>query len=138
MNKKISVYTDGGSRGNPGRSAAGIVFQKENEEIFFKKGIYLGIMTNNMAEYLAFINACWEIKELNFKPKKISFYLDSMLIVKQMNKEWKIKDEKIRNLSNSAFLILKSLNIEYDINHVYREKNKEADSLVNQVLDCFE
>jgi ribonuclease HI len=134
-NKILNVYSDGGSRGNPGESAGGFLFELEGE-VILERGLYLGITTNNLAEYLAFINACQELIKIKKKIfQKVIFHLDSMLVVKQMNKEWKIKDEKIKEISRGAFKILDSLNVEYEIIHVYREKNTKADFLVNEVLD---
>lgn len=134
MKNNLVVYSDGGSRGNPGDSAGGFVFLINDEKIL-ERSLYFGEMTNNMAEYLAFINACQEVRLIEQKVTKIIFYLDSLLVVKQVNGEWKIKDEKIKKLNRKAMTSLSFLNIPYQIKHIPREENKDADFLVNQALD---
>lgn len=134
MKNNLVVYSDGGSRGNPGDSAGGFVFLTEDEKIL-ERSLYFGEMTNNMAEYLAFINACQEARLIEQKFTKITFYLDSLLVVKQVNGEWKIKDEKIKKLNEKAMISLSFLKIPYQVKHIPREENKDADFLVNQALD---
>lgn len=135
---KIKVFTDGGSRGNPGPGGAGVVIYNElNNEIVFEKSKFLGIVTNNAAEYQALILALKWLLE-NFKVKKIekiSFFLDSKLVVEQMNKNWKIKHDNMKKLAQEAWSILEKINLPYSFQHLYREKNAIADSLVNQALD---
>ena len=98
-------------------------------------------MTNNMVEYLAFINACVFLieKSKNFKKKirKVVFFLDSLLVVNQLNFVWLIKDEKMKFLATNASVLLKKLPFEFCIKHIGREKNTKADDLVNQVLDLI-
>ncbi len=132
---KIDVYTDGGSRNNPGNAGVGVVIN----DLKFKK--YIGIRTNNEAEYEAVIFALEKLKD-NFtleelNNSKIVFHLDSELVCKQINREYKIKDEKLGKL------FLKIYNLKLDLNniefvHVRREFNKEADKLVNEALDEYE
>jgi len=134
---KINIYTDGGSRGNPGPSAVGIVFYKENQ-IIKKYSEFIGEGTNNEAEYQAVILALKKAKLIFGKKKakdmEIDFFMDSELAVKQLNHEYKIKEEKLQ------FLFIKIWNSildfkEINFNHISREKNKEADKLVNEALD---
>jgi ribonuclease HI len=132
---KINIYTDGGSRNNPGNAGIGVVIN----DLKFKK--YIGIRTNNEAEYEAVIFALEKLKE-NFtleelNDSKIIFHLDSELVCKQINREYKIKDEKLGKL------FLKIYNLKFDLSnvefvHVRREFNKEADRLVNEALDEHE
>lgn len=128
----LTIYTDGASRGNPGPAAAGAVFycgQTKGGEY----GSYLGLATNNEAEYQAIILALQKAKSL--KAKRINFFLDSELAVKQLNHKYKIKDEKIIPL----FIKTWNLIIDFEkitFTHIPREKNKEADALVNKILNA--
>ena len=128
----INIYTDGGSRNNPGNAAAGAVINEHK----FKK--YLGIKTNNEAEYEGVILALQELVKIyskeELKNSEINFYLDSELVCKQINKQYKVKDEKL------APLFLQVHNLKANLPqikfiHIRRELNKEADALVNQALD---
>ena len=136
--RKIIIYTDGGSRGNPGPAAIGIVFCNERNQIIKKYSEYLGEMTNNEAEYQAVIFALEKFKALFgkklAKSTEIELKSDSELLICQLNGEYKILDEKIQSL------FLKIWNLRLDFKRVKfklisREKNQEADKLVNEVLD---
>jgi ribonuclease HI len=137
--KKIIIYTDGGSRGNPGPAAIGAVFCNEKGEIFKRYSEYLGeSLTNNEAEYQAVIFALKKFKALFGKKlaknTEIELRSDSELLIKQLNGEYKILDSKI------APLFLKIWNLKLDFKKVKfklikREKNKTADSLVNETLN---
>lgn len=137
--KKVTICTDGGSRGNPGPAGAGIVFKNEKGEVFKKYSEYLGDkLTNNEAEYLAVVIALKKFKKLFgskiAKVSKIKIQADSQLLVKQMKGEYKVKNERIQKL----FIELWNLKTEFEeveFKFVKREKNTEADSLVNQALD---
>jgi ribonuclease HI len=137
--KKIIIYTDGGSRGNPGKSAIGVVFCNEKEQIIKSYGDFLGDnLTNNEAEYSAVVFALKKFKLLFSKElakkSEIEIRSDSELMVKQLNAEYKVQDEKIQKL------FLEVWNLKFDFGKIKfklikREKNKEADRLVNQALD---
>ncbi len=137
--KKIIIYTDGGSRGNPGLASIGVVFCNEKEQIIKKYGEYLGDnLTNNEAEYNAVIRALKKFKALFGKKlaekTEVQIRSDSELLVKQLNGEYKVLDEKIQPL------FLEVWNLKFDFQSVRfkvipREKNKEADRLVNEALD---
>lgn len=137
--KKITIYTDGGSRGNPGPSAAGIVFLNEKDQIIKEYGEFLGNdLTNNEAEYEAVIFALKKFKQLFGKniaqTSEIELKSDSELLVKQLNGEYKILEPKIQNL----FLTLWNLKLDFKkikFKLISREKNQEADKLVNETLD---
>lgn len=132
------VYTDGGSRGNPGPAALGVVIANEKGEILKKYGEYLSETTNNIAEYQAAIFALKKIKSLwgkdTAKKATVHMFADSELLVKQLNGEYKIEHSNIQPL----FLQLWNLKIDFK-NVVFcaipREKNKAADRLVNEALD---
>ena len=131
-NEKLIIYTDGGSRGNPGPSALGVVVG-DNEY-----GEYLGVMTNNQAEYRALVFALKKAKQLLGKTKAkgtdVEVRMDSELIVKQMNAQYKILDEGLQLL----FMEIWNLRLDFKsvmFVHVFREHNKRADRMVNQALD---
>lgn len=131
--REIKIYSDGGSRGNPGQGAVGFVVY-EGQKVIYKKGEKIGHCTNNEAEYQAVLKALSYV-ESKISSGKIDFYLDSELVVKQLNGEYKVKDEKLKPL----FLKIREKVITrgglISFSHVLREKNKIADSLVNAALD---
>jgi len=137
--KKITIFTDGGSRGNPGKAAAGSVFCNEKGQCFKQYSEYLGDnLTNNEAEYQAVVFALRKFKAVFGKKlaknTEVTIKSDSELLIKQLNGEYKLLDEKIQQL------FLKIWNLKLDFKRVKfslvtREKNKEADRLVNEALD---
>lgn len=129
---KLILYTDGGSRGNPGPAATGIVIKNEKGEMLAHYGEYLGVQTNNYAEYSAAISALKKAKELG--ADEILYMTDSKLVVEQLNRRWKVKEPTIQKLFMQAWNVLQGFK-KVHIRHVYREKNKEADAEVNRVLD---
>jgi len=134
------IYTDGGSRGNPGKAAIGVVFCNQDGQVIKKYGEYLGdSLTNNDAEYAAVIFALKKAKALFGKDKVKSAHVevrsDSELLVNQMSGRYKIENEKIQKF----FMEIWNLKIDFGsvmFTAIPREKNKEADALVNQALDA--
>ncbi len=125
------IYCDGASRSNPGEASVGISILKNNEEIdTIKKRI--GIATNNVAEYLGLIEALQYCIEKNIM--NVVIYLDSLLVVQQVNLEYKVKSKKLQEYYNQAIDLINQIN-KIEINHVRREFNKRADQLANQALD---
>lgn len=131
MTERVKVNCDGGSRGNPGPSALGVVITTKDGQIIEEFGEYLGEQTNNYAEYSAVIKALEKLRDLNILDA--DFYLDSELIVKQLNGIYKVKHENIKPLNIAVNELLSGMNVTFT--HVYRKDNKEADALVNEVLD---
>lgn len=132
MAKKIIIYTDGGSRGNPGDAAIGVVVGDK------QYGEYIGKATNNIAEYSAVLFALKKAKQLFGKDEcadaEIEIRADSELVVKQMNGEYKIKEEELQKL----FIEIWNLKTEFkkvSFFHIPREENTRADSMVNKALD---
>ena len=131
----LKVYTDGGSKGNPGPSSIGGVGYLENKRIFeFKKSI--GVATNNDAEYRALIEALEKVRSYELgvmRVTQIQFYSDSRLMVNQVNGFFKVKNGKIKEY----ILKIRSLEQEINLPIIYylipREQNVEADKLVNEV-----
>jgi len=136
--EKLIVYTDGGSRGNPGEAAIGVVICDEKENSIKEYGEAIGVKTNNEAEYAAVISALKKIKALFGKEKakkiEINFKMDSEFVMKQLNGEYKIEEERMQPL----FIAVWNLKMDFarvTFSHVRREQNKEADRLVNMALD---
>ena len=135
--KKIIVYTDGGSRGNPGKAAVGVVFCDETGKITHKFGEYLGDgLTNNEAEYRAVIMAFKKLREM-FSPAEthVESRSDSQLLVNQMSGRFKIKNDNIRSFAVGIQKLAEDFaGVSYVA--IPREKNSEADKLVNRALDA--
>ncbi|MEK7150686.1 MAG: ribonuclease HI family protein [Patescibacteria group bacterium] len=136
--KKIIIYTDGGSRGNPGPAALGVVIKDEKGETLKSYGEALGIKTNNEAEYEAVVYGLKKAKQLfgsaKLKSIQIEMRMDSQLIQKQLSGEYKIENEKLF----PAFIKINNFQVEHGVlkfTHVPREKNRDADRMVNQALD---
>ncbi|HBI33755.1 MAG TPA: hypothetical protein DEA43_02475 [Candidatus Moranbacteria bacterium] len=134
MQQKIIMYTDGGSRGNPGPAAVGVYIETLNKKI----GQCIGNRTNNDAEYEALILGLQKAKIFLGKEKakktEVECFLDSELVVKQLNHEYKLKEPRIQQY----FIEIWNLMLEYSkvtFVHIPREKNKVADALVNEALD---
>lgn len=135
MEKVLYIHTDGGARGNPGPAASAFIV--EEEKLVLAKGTkFLGKTTNNYAEYYAVFLATTWIKE-NFKKEHYvyKFLLDSELVVKQIKGEYKIKNEELKKLYVLIKELLAGLKGNFTFIHVPREKNKEADRLVNEAID---
>lgn len=133
MNKeKLIIYCDGGSRGNPGPAGLGAVIYDEDKNKLFEISEFLGVTTNNQAEYKGVLQAIKKAKEL--KAKELTFYLDSELIVKQMNGQYRVKNRDLLPI----YMEIRKHILEFqkvEFNHVRREYNKEADALANIAMD---
>lgn len=135
MQETIVMYTDGGSRNNPGPAAIGVYI----ETLGKKYGECIGIATNNEAEYGAVIFGLKKIKQVLGSEKaklyNVQCYLDSELVVKQLNHIYKLKEKRIQEF----FIEIWNLTLDFKsvtFTHVRREKNKVADALVNEALDA--
>lgn len=128
------MYTDGGSRNNPGPAAVGVYVETLRKQY----GHYIGQKTNNEAEYEAVIFGLKKIKQLvgkdRIKGTEIEIYLDSELVERQLNHVYKIKEEKIQKLFIEVWNMMLDFG-KVTFNHIPREKNKVADNLVNKALD---
>ncbi len=137
--KKLTIYTDGGSRGNPGIAGIGVHVCDEDEKVVFEASKYLGKATNNEAEYQGFlISLEWLLnflKEPENKVESVTWKLDSNLVVQQLNRNWKVKEPRMMEYAQQAWQGLASLSLPYSITHVRREFNKRADFLANKAMD---
>jgi len=136
--KILKVYTDGGARGNPGPAAIGIVVKNQNGQTIFQQGRAIGWATNNQAEYQALIAALSWIKDNHPQAEKIDFFLDSQLVVSQMQGKYRVKSAKIKPLWQKAKQLETSLPpVKVDYHLIPRSLNHEADRLLNQALDLL-
>jgi len=127
-----SLYTDGGARGNPGPGAVGVVLENEKGEAVYELSKYIGECTNNEAEYVAL----WTGLQMaaSKEVKKIKVFVDSELVVKQVNGEYKVKNARLKKMYQRVKSLMSNFD-EISFTHVKRSANKKADALVNEALD---
>lgn len=130
----IELYTDGGARGNPGPAGAGAVIYKDGVEVATVSE-FLGVATNNVAEYEALRLAFEKVTELFGSDHTVTAYLDSELIVKQMKGVYRVKNPALKVLHEQIKERLKASALSVSFQHVRREKNKRADALANEAMD---
>jgi mutator protein MutT len=128
----VTIFSDGGSRGNPGPSAAGFVVLDSSQQVVAQGGEYLGITTNNQAEYHG-VRLGLE-KAIELKYRRVDFKIDSMLVVNQMKGFYKIKNRELWPIHERIRELMKQFD-KVTFNHVMREFNQLADGMVNKTLD---
>lgn len=132
---KLTIYGDGGSRGNPGQAAYGFAIFSEDEKLIYSEGKRIGINTNNVAEYMAVVEALrYVIKNLS-TVTHIHFKLDSLLVASQMSGKYKVKHPSMKELFNTAQSLRSQLEAQIIFTQIPRSQNKVADELVNDALD---
>ncbi len=131
-NKKISLYIDGASRGNPGPAGVGVLVLDETGKKIKEFCKYIGRTTNNVAEYNALIYGLDEA--LILRADEVVVNVDSELVAKQLNGEYRVKDENIKIFFEKALHILKSFK-SFEVKHIDRSENKEADKLANKAIN---
>lgn len=131
---KLFIHTDGGARGNPGPGAIGIAVLDEKKKVIKEIGKFIGKSTNNEAEYKAVVEGLKTCEEMG--GKELKFFIDSLLVVSQLNGKFKIKEPRMKKF----YLEIKELEKNFEsvtYLHVPREKNYLADKIVNEVLDAL-
>ena len=131
MHDDLIIFTDGGARGNPGPAASGVVISTADGIVIEAFGRYLGETTNNQAEYKAILFALQAAKK--YQPKRIQFYMDSELAMKQLNGQYRMKNEALRPIFDEIKRLASHYQVTFE--HVYREKNMAADEQVNLAID---
>jgi ribonuclease HI len=126
------IYIDGSSRGNPGLSGIGLIAFKENKRIFSYRE-FIGIKTNNQAEYFALIRA---LQISSFQTKKIQIKSDSILLVNQRSKKYKIRNIELKNLSMEISNLEKLFDV-VEYRHIMRNENYDADLQANSSIDDY-
>jgi len=138
--QSISIYTDGGARGNPGPAASAYHARTfPGQRVLSENAVFLGHSTNNIAEYNAFLLALRWLSASDFPHiSTVNFFSDSLLVVSQLNHRYKIKDAKLKELYSQVQGLLadpRLLRFHVTFKHIPRSQNAQADRLVNQVLD---
>ena len=128
----LRIYTDGGSKGNPGPASIGIIFYLNNK-VVFKHKESIGVATNNDAEYLALIKALEQAIRYTLHATRIEFYSDSRLMVNQVKGLFKVKNGKIKEYILKIRGLEQEINLPISYHLIPSEQNSEADLLVNQV-----
>lgn len=128
----IEIYTDGASRGNPGKAGIGVIIYNTDGQVLKKDNESIGVTTNNVAEYKAVIRGLELALELGASGVKL--YADSQLLVRQLSGEYRVKNEGLKPLYNKVKELTSNFK-NFAAIHIPREENKEADKLANMALD---
>lgn len=130
--RSVSIFTDGGARGNPGPAAIGVVIQDNASGQCVEHGEYIGVTTNNQAEYRALH---WALEHaLQRGSREADCFLDSELVVKQLNREYRVRDSALAGIFMKVWNCAQRFE-KITFTHIPRSKNKQADLLVNKALD---
>ena len=130
--KKMILYIDGGSRGNPGPGGIGVVILDDKKKIIKEFYKYIDVVTNNIAEYTALIYGLQEA--LMLRADAVELNLDSELVVQQIKCEYRVKNANIKPLFEQSLHLIKGFK-KFEIIHIRREDNKQADKLVNKAIN---
>lgn len=133
----LKIYIDGGARGNPGPAGFGLVVYDLQNNLVHQSCQFLGIKTNNEAEYSGLINALnWiNTNASQLKVARLLFYSDSELVVRQIQGRYKVKAPHLKPLYQTAINLLAQINLPYEFHSVPREQNQLADRLANRAMD---
>lgn len=128
----LRLFTDGAARGNPGPAGLGLVMEDDQGMRLWGGHRYVGIKTNNQAEYLALIEGLQQASR--WKPDRVEVYLDSQLVAEQLAGRYRVKNSELRQLHARAIELLGGFP-DVVVSHVPREKNRGADALANRAID---
>jgi ribonuclease HI len=128
----MHLFTDGASRGNPGPAGGGVVINNADGSPLLRKAFFFGESTNNAAEYNALIHGLEEALKLS--PQSLVVFLDSELVVRQVNGQYRVRHKDLLPLYQRAMSLLKKIP-KVRVAHIPREQNKEADQLANEGID---
>ena len=130
----LDIWIDGASRGNPGPGACAVVVKEPGGKVRQERRLFLGVVTNNVAEYISLLLALQEAK--SFGARTVSVKSDSELLVRQINGQYRVKSPTLRVLHRRALQLLSEFS-NVEVTHIRRQENLDADNLVNQELDKF-
>ncbi len=130
--RKVKIFCDGGSRGNPGPAGIGFIIADSDGNIVIEGSEFIGIRTNNQAEYLAAIKSLE--KALSLNPEEVSLCADSELLVKQLKGEYRVRDLALRRLNLKLQALISKLK-SFNVMHISRDENLKADRLANNAVD---
>jgi ribonuclease HI len=129
---KLIAYVDGSSMGNPGEAGYGIVLKNEDGETIETAGRYIGIATNNIAEYTSLLNCLKMVQK--YPVRSVMVHSDSLLMVNQMNGHYKVKNDHLKTLFVTIQKLLKEKNIHLEMVHIPRDQNRDADKLARRAV----
>lgn len=129
---KFTAYIDGSSMGNPGDAGYGIILKNENGETIEALGQYIGVATNNIAEYSGLLNCLVLLHK--YQGQKITVYSDSLLLVNQLKGNYKVKNERLKEMFRQIQEILRKGNIDLEMVHISRDRNHDADRLARRAV----
>lgn len=133
---KLVIFTDGASRGNPGLASYGFTISDEKGKLVYEEGKYIGVTTNNVAEYTAVLEAFKYLKKKYEEKLQVNLFADSRLVVEQLSGRFKIKNPNLKILFDQIKILEMEIgSVSYT--HIPREKNLKADSLANKALDTL-
>lgn len=135
MTAQVRIFTDGGSRSNPGQAAIGAVIEADGA-VVAEISEAIGIATNNVAEYRALIAALEQALERGLSSAQVRVFLDSKLVVEQVAGNWKVKELSLKPYVQQAQQLVAQFS-DITLGHVPREQNAHADALVNKALDAL-
>jgi ribonuclease HI len=130
---QLTIHVDGGARGNPGPAGAGVLIRTTDGRLIHEAGYFLGLQTNNVAEYTALILALRRAIEAD-SPDHVAIYSDSELVVRQITGEYRVRNARLKKLHNDVQMLLLKLS-SWTIHHVPRNENEHADQLANRAMD---
>lgn len=130
----LTAFTDGASRGNPGESGLGIVVRKEDGTVLLTRSRYLGRTTNNVAEYSALLELLEAVRTIPCT--RVVAHSDSELMVRQVKGEYKVRDPELKILHARVLAILREAPYTFELRHVPRSLNAQADRLANEGIDA--
>ena len=130
--KKVEIFIDGAARGNPGPAGLGVVIKDADKKTIKEFYKYIGNATNNIAEYNALVYGLQEAHMLGAEEVKLN--LDSELVAQQLRGEFRVRDLKIKSLFDQAIHLINGFK-SFEVKHIRREENKEADKLANKAIN---
>ena len=133
LKKVLRLYTDGAARGNPGPAGLGVVIEDDQKVRLRGLHRYLGVATNNEAEYHALIEGLKAVAPWN--PDRLEIFLDSNLVVEQVRGKYRVKKPELQRLHEQTMELLKQFDGKWIIAHVERDHNKGADAMANRAID---
>ena len=133
LKKVLRLYTDGAARGNPGPAGLGVVIEDDQKVRLRGLHRYLGVATNNEAEYHALIEGLKAVAPWN--PDRLEIFLDSNLVVEQVRGKYRVKKPELQRLHEQTMELLKQFDDKWIIAHVERDHNKGADAMANRAID---
>ncbi len=129
----LYAFIDGASRGNPGESGIGLIVKDQNGRRILSVEAYIGRTTNNIAEYTALIALLTKMKKS--KCTRLVVHSDSELMVRQLNKEYKVKNQHLKKFHRKVTKVLDDIPFQFELKHISRNLNAEADKLANNGID---